>query len=177
MHIPAISNPKRLLCIDPGPVRSGVVTYHERGMRVLYHDASIKNEDLLDLILQLKNEIDLQVLEMIGHYGMAVGRDIFETVRWIGIFQYAFGMDITVLHLRRDVKLELCNNPNANDSNIRTSILGRFPQAGGGKTPAIGTKKIPGPLYGIKSHSMSAVALAVSWRNNFESEPPWKRIR
>jgi len=176
MHIPAISNPKRLLCIDPGPARSGFVVYDEKGMRVVQFEHDIKNGTLLALIKRFEN-VDILVLEMVGCYGMPVGRDIFDTVRWIGIFQHAFGMGRTVLHMRRDVKLALCNNPNANDSNIRTSVLGRFPQVGGGKTPAIGTKKQPGPLFGIKSHSMSAIALAITWRNNFESESPWKRIR
>jgi len=177
MHIPAYSNPKRILAIDPGPRASGYVVYHEEGMDVKEYSHEIKNEELIADMSRHRQSLDLLVIEMVGYYGMAVGRDIFETVRWIGIFQHAFGMENTILHFRKDVKLSLCNNYNASTSNLRTAILGRFPPTGGGATPAIGIKKQPGRLYGIKSHSMSAISLAITWRDNFIPEYPWTRTK
>jgi hypothetical protein len=45
----------------------------------------------------------------------------------------------------------------AKDANIRQAILDRF----GGKEKAIGKKANPGPLYGVKSHLWSALAVAL----------------
>jgi hypothetical protein len=54
---------------------------------------------------------------------------------------------------RKDVKLHLCNSPRAKDANVRQALLDRLgPQ---------GTKKAPGPTYGVKSHEWAALAVAV----------------
>ena len=60
---------------------------------------------------------------------------------------------------RKDVKLHLCGSPRAKDSNIRQALIDRF---GPGKEKAIGLKKTPGPLYGVKSHVWAALAVAVT---------------
>jgi len=59
--------------------------------------------------------------------------------------------------------MHLCKNNRAKDANIRQALLDRFPATGGGKAPQIGTKKQPGPLYGVTSHLWSALAVAVTW--------------
>jgi hypothetical protein len=58
------------------------------------------------------------------------------------------------LVFRRDVKLHLCGSARAKDPNIRQALLDRF--------GPVGTKKAPGPLYGVKSHIWSALAVAVT---------------
>mgnify|MGYP007124593761 CR=1 FL=1 len=104
-------------------------------------------------------------IEMIQAQGMPVGKTTFETIVWIGRFVQAFGGDedtYTRIY-RREVKAELCNSQRANDANVRRALLDRFPRTGGGKEPAIGTKKQPGPLYGLSSHAISALAVGVTW--------------
>ena len=59
---------------------------------------------------------------------------------------------------REDVKLHLCGSPRAKDANIRQALIDRW----GGKAEAVGTVKKPGPLYGVKSHAWSALAVAVT---------------
>jgi hypothetical protein len=94
-------------------------------------------------------------IEMIASYGMAVGASVFETCAWIGRFEELAAMcggGITRV-FRKDVKLHLCNSPRAKDANVRQALLDRIgPQ---------GTKKAPGPTYGIKSHEWAALAVAV----------------
>ncbi len=99
--------------------------------------------------------------ESIESYGMAVGREVFETVWWTGRFFEAVarrGANASRLP-RKAVKLHLCGSVRAPDSNIRIALLDRF----GGTELAKGTKKAPGPLFGIKSHEWAALALAVTW--------------
>lgn len=149
----------RILGIDPGTTESAWVIY----------DTEAK--DLIDFAIQDNQEVreavdllcyELIVIEMIGSYGMPVGAEVFETCIWIGRFIEACGLPWHLLK-RGDIKLQLCNSRRAKDANVRQALLDRFPATGGGKTPQVGTKKQPGPLYGMKSHLWSALAVAVAW--------------
>lgn len=139
-----------IVAIDPGPVRSGVVWLD--GGKVLaaeYFD----NEELLDRIYNSGafNGFD-PVIEMIASYGMAVGAEVFETCVWIGRIIEAIGRP--VLRVKRlQVKVHLCHSAKAKDSNVRQALIDRFgPQ---------GTKKNPGPTYGMKGDLWAALAVAV----------------
>ena len=164
-----------ILCIDPGTTVSGAVIFCPESMTAGAIYPEIPNEELLAYIegnwhangqrsnYHSENFIDLMLIEMVASYGMPVGREVFETVRWIGNFEHAFGRDRTQAVYRRDVKMELCNSASANDANVRRALLDRFPSTGGGATPAIGTKAKPGPLYGLTKHAVSALAVGVAW--------------
>jgi len=91
---------------------------------------------------------------------MPVGREVFETVLWIGRFVEAWNVRGRqhVLIYRRDVKLFHCEHQRATDSNIRAALIDRY---GPGKLKAIGNKKAPGPLYGFKGDHWSALAIAL----------------
>ena len=43
--------------------------------------------------------------------------------------------------------------PMSEDAKRCRALIDRFPRLGGGKTPQIGTKAQPGPLYGLTSHT------------------------
>lgn len=91
----------------------------------------------------------------------AVGREVFETVFWTGRFFEAAtrrGADVS-RQARKAIKVHLCGTARAQDSNLRVALIDRF----GGSVRAKGTKKAPGPLFGIKSHEWAALSLAVSW--------------
>ena len=98
---------------------------------------------------------DELAIEMVASYGMAVGKEVFETVRWIGRFQQCWrDPDAVRLIYRRDVKLHLCGSPRAKDANIRQALIDQL--------GPVGVKREPGPLYGVKSHAWSALAVAVT---------------
>lgn len=110
------------------------------------------------------------VCEQIESYGMAVGREVFETVRWSGRFEQAFEQAfgpanwpelIVPWHYlpRRAVKLELCGQPRAKDANIRQALIDLY----GGKELAIGKKAQPGPLYGMSGDVWAALAVGITW--------------
>lgn len=143
----------RILAIDPGTTESGWCYFD--GEKVLGSGVS-RNEDVLMLILagRLGESV---AIEMIASYGMAVGREVFETCVWIGRFVQANvqkrGYPPQLIY-RRDVKLHLCGNPRAKDANIRVALIDLIgPQ---------GTKKAPGPTYGVKSHAWAALGVAVT---------------
>lgn len=146
-----------IFAIDPGPTRSGWCLYD--GNHVIDSGTS-DNSDVLGWIKDSPARI--LAIEMIASYGMAVGASVFETVRWIGRFQQAWrNPEAVQLAYRKDIKMHLCHSMRAKDANIRQALLDRFPATGGGKTPQVGTKSKPGPLYGVSGHAWSALAVAV----------------
>lgn len=148
-----------ILSIDPGTDKSGWCSYHPE-LGIL--GCGVKPNDIM--LMEVRYSCaDVLAIEMVASYGMPVGREVFETVRWTGRFQQAWARpDDVMLVYRRDVKLHLCNSSKAKDANIRQALLDMFPRTGGGKTPQVGTKAKPGPLYGVSSHAWSALALAIT---------------
>ena len=159
-----------LLAIDPGTEKSGFVWFD--GEQV-YNCGIVANFDIISDEILAREPGDELVIEMVASYGMAVGKTVFETVAWIGRFEEAW-RQLSPMNgyprriYRQDVKLHLCNSARAKDSNIRQALIDKFPATGGGSVPQVGTKAKPGPLYGVKSHIWSALAVAVT---AVETEP------
>jgi hypothetical protein len=147
----------KVLALDPGPTETAYIGYD--GCRptmagILPNDNVrhlLKNSTLMGLH-------DSLAIEGIASYGMPVGKEVFDTCIWIGRFIEAYGGEHTLVY-RPDVKLHLCKSARAKDANVRQALIDKF----GGKAAAIGNKKTPGPLYGIKSHAWSALAVAVTY--------------
>jgi hypothetical protein len=147
-----------ILALDPGPIQTGYCIYD--GER-LHAGGVLSNDEMLGIVRQ--PPADRLAIEMIASYGMAVGREVFETCVWIGRFQQAWRAPEEVeLVYRRDVKLHLCGTNKAKDANVRQALLDLFPRTGGGAVPQVGTKKQPGPLYGISTHAWPALGVAIT---------------
>lgn len=142
----------RIMAIDPGPENSAYLVLTD-GWPAAF--GIVPNTELQKRLEA--HAYDQLVIESVESYGMPVGRDVFETCIWIG------RLDPTKearLLPRREVKLHLCNSARAKDAHIRQALIDRF---GPGREKAIGKKAAPGPLYGIKTHIWSALALAVTF--------------
>jgi hypothetical protein len=143
--------------IDPGPEQSAYVEFD--GARVWRHGI-VANKELQDMISFFWDSPIF--IEMIASYGMAVGASVFNTCTAIGYMEaVADSCDIkTERVFRKDVKLHLCQTPRAKDANVRQALIDRLgPQ---------GTKKAPGPTYGVRSHEWAALAVAVyGWDQTF----------
>lgn len=151
----------RLLAIDPGTEQSGYCVFDGDTVTA---SGVMPNTEMLAYVQRGHFEINAHKLaiEMIASYGMPVGREVFETCLWIGRFVQAWhNPDAVQLIYRRDVKTHLCGTAKAKDANIRQALLDRFPRTGGGKTPQVGTKAAPGPLYGVSTHAWAALAVAM----------------
>lgn len=150
-----------ILGIDPGNEKSAFVFWD--GERVRERDI-VKNESILDLAGVAKSEEYTIGIEMISSYGMPVGKEVFETCVWIGRFIQVMGE--TRLICRHEIKNHFCNSQRAKDGNTRQALIDRF----GGKEKAIGKKKSPGPLYGIKGDEWSALAVALCLGDRIQGE-------
>lgn len=152
------STDRALLAIDPGTEKSGWCIFSDGKVSESGID---ENEVVLSMVYGWLGEP--MAIEMVASYGMPVGREVFETVLWIGRFVEAHSSPDSVrLVYRKDVKLHLCGSPKAKDANIRKALLDMFPRTGGGKTPQIGIKAKPGPLYGVSTHAWAALGVAVT---------------
>lgn len=141
-----------LLAIDPGCTESAYVIMDDYKP---IEFAKVSNEDLLAKMSKLSfYRIDEAVIEMVASYGMPVGKEVFETCVWIGRFYQEAGVPTKLIY-RQDVKLHLCHNSRAKDSNIRQALIDRF--------GVVGTKKDKGWFYGFKDDIWQAYALAVTY--------------
>jgi len=154
---------RSIFAIDPGPEQSGWVTYRPDDLGVLESGVWPNQRLLAELP---RDSVGARVaVEMIASYGMAVGREVFETCVWIGRFQQAAHSPGQVLRIeRRLIKLHHCGSARAKDTNIWQALVDRF--------GPVGTKAAPGPLYGVKSHARAALALAVYVADNWKELTP-----
>lgn len=129
------------------------------GCHVLRH-AIWPNDDLLIELIGFTPATDVLVIEQIAGMGMAVGAEVFETCFWSGRFIQAWPGTAWDRLKRLPIKIHLCGTAKAKDANVRQALIDRF---GPGKEKAIGTKKAPGPLYGLKGDEWSALAVAITW--------------
>lgn len=141
-----------VVAIDPGPTQSACVVWD--GERIYGHDL-LSNEAMLQHLRlpYVTVRPSLIAIEWISSYGMPVGAEVFDTCRWAGRFEEAARPLPVELIPRRDVKLHLCNSARAKDANVRQALLDLIGPRG--------TKKNPGPTYGITTHCWAALGVAV----------------
>lgn len=145
-----------ILAIDPGPQQSAFVLWSASvSSNHLLRMAILDNEAMFHLFKGWPLVVpDIVVGEMVACYGMAVGREVFETCLQIGRFKAVWELACRRFELayRRDIKLHHCNSARAKDANVAQALRDKY--------GPVGTKKHPGPLFGIKSHLWAALAVA-----------------
>ncbi len=154
-----------IIAIDPGPTKSAWVQWNGE-----LRDFGLYGNDAM-LALLWSGSLPLSatlVIEKVVSYGRPVGAETFETVYWTGRFTEAFGADHTERLERLAVRKHICHHGGAKDPHIRQAIIDRF----GGKAKAVGLKKTPGPLYGVKKDIWQALALAITWYDQNCGEEP-----
>ena len=148
---------KTILAIDAGYQQSAYVLCNEK--YEILDKGKVDNNDMLTIV---KNGgYDELVLEMVACYGMAVGKEVFDTCVWIGRFWEASTTTIRAYIYRKDEKMNLCNSMRAKDSNIRQALIDRFAKFDlkNGK----GTKNNQDWFYGFKADIWAAYAVAVTY--------------
>lgn len=144
-----------MLAIDPGTTESAWVLFEDGKIR---HGGKLPNADMAAVIGQVfAGNRPSVAIEMIASYGMAVGREVFETCLWAGRFverALVKGAGEVRLVYRAEVKSHLCHSQKAKDGNIRQALIDKLGPRG--------TKKNPGPTYGISGDVWAALAVAVT---------------
>lgn len=151
-----------ILSIDPGNVESAYCVIDKNNYKPIEF-GKIKNEELREKLLDELHYYPIETLaiEMIASYGMAVGKEVFETCVWIGRFIESFKCPFTYYVYRKDEKINLCGSMKAKDSNIRQALIDRFATFDfkNGK----GTKKQQDFFYGFSKDVWAAYAVGITW--------------
>ena len=168
-----------VLAIDPGDTESAYSFWNEKYelvdteilknrvknpliAEIIKNSDKVTNDVMKDICKEAKNiKVDFLAIEMIASYGMAVGKNVFETCVYIGRFiETISSLNIPYTYIyRKWEKIAICNSMKANDSNIRQALIDRFGE--------VGTKKNPGFFYGFKKDIWAAAAVAVTFLDVF----------
>ncbi len=154
----------RVFAIDPGNTQSAYCVVDAETLRPLDFN-KIPNNVLRDYIRDFRfEEEDRGVIEMIQSYGMAVGKDVFETAVWIGRFAERLDRKLLLpaeFLFRKEEKLHICHDSKAKDANIRRALIDRFARHDlkNGK----GTKANPDWFYGFSADMWAAYAVALTY--------------
>lgn len=144
-----------ILAIDPGTESSGYALFKPAPDPRVLESGVVSNPEIFYLLRNADSAGAVVAIEMIASYGMAVGKEVFETCVWVGRFQQSCSSPGAVrLVYRKDVKMHLCGTPRAKDANIRQALIDLIGMQG--------TKKAPGPTHGVKSHAWAALGVAVT---------------
>lgn len=155
-----------IFAIDPGNTQSGYAVLEMPDFH-LVNFGKVENGELLRLLEHYNQKIreygdpDVFVIEKIASYGMAVGKDVFETCYWIGQFLHALKHQKTDSVYRKDEKIYLCGSMKAKDSNIRQELINRYAKHDfkNGK----GTKANQDTFYGVSKDVWAAIAVGVTY--------------
>lgn len=165
----------KIMAIDPGNTESGYCIMD--GYKPIEF-GKLGNEELRKKIYGLDigtiSWPEKLAIEMVASYGMAVGREVFETCVWIGRFWEAFQQsdaDVELIY-RIEEKTMICHDSRAKDTNIRKALIDRFAEFD--KTNGKGTKKKPDWFYGFSKDVWMAYAVGVTFLDK-EQEKILKR--
>jgi len=183
-----------IIGIDPGPTESAYViiqtdSYPGKLLRFGKLSEKVIKEKIIGFFGEHigNHSVVYPAIEMPASYGMAVGASVFNTCAIVGHFEEFFiglpsdftgwqcdplvGSGPWRVYRKRSseegvqaVSMALCKNNRANDSNVRAAIIDLYPSIGGGRIPQIGSKKEPGPLYGVSKDVWAALGVALTFQ-------------
>jgi hypothetical protein len=140
-----------VLAIDPGTHQSGYVVFLKGGG--VLKAGVLPNAEIMDVIR--KSDADLLAIERIVSYGMAVGQETFDTCIWTGRMMEVWPCPDEVLLIERKVvKKYVCGKSSVGDPEVRAGLIKMVGPSG--------SKRAPGPTYGVTSHAWAALGVAVT---------------
>lgn len=155
----------RVFAIDPGNTHSAFVLYDSaKGLIELF--GYLPNPEFLDRLPELRSPGEALAIEYPQPRGQPMYSQLVDTIFWIGRFVQAVAPygDWTPVD-RKDVKMTLCGGSNAKDPSVRAAVISRFEGRSVPGVPnpdPVGTKRAPGPLYGVSGDVWAALAVAIT---------------
>lgn len=151
-----------IIGIDPGPTTSGMAKYDTETKRVIWAKPDADNEYVLNVIRSFEyNGATSQIAcESIEALYAHVGKETIRTIRFVGRIEEACFRHVLAIGFEsyflspQEVKKRVCGTSAAKDPAVRQALIDTLgPQ---------GTKKDPGPTYGVSKHAWRALAVAVA---------------
>lgn len=145
---------KPILAIDPGTTKSAWVLFDPDSMHIISKGYGT-NEALHEMFFEREFDtyISCLVIEMVQSMGMPLGQTVLKTCVWIGRFEELFFPLPHYEIFRTTIKAHLCGTTRAKDPNVRQALIDKIGEQG--------TKKDPGPTFGVSGDIWSALAVAV----------------
>lgn len=148
-----------ILAIDPGSTRSGIALLHRDGR---ISTEKLINEGVLIMLAQDLADTVVAIEKPLVYMG---GHEITDTCIWAGRFYQQASRRCLELRwvsrqdvLRRFDFTRKKGGPTA-DSFVKQRLTTHY---GPTRAEAVGTKKNPGPLFGIKADAWQALAIALT---------------
>lgn len=139
-----------IIGIDPGNTHTAFAVIECESVKEAHY---LTNKQALHWLMGAPPEAQV-VCEMIASYGMPVGKTVFDTCVFIGAL-WATRLSTMKFVTRIQVKSTICHSAKAKDANVRQALIDRYgPQ---------GTKKQPGPTYGLSGDMWAALAAATAY--------------
>jgi hypothetical protein len=149
-----------VLGLDPGPTHCGVVIYDTSPRSACFAWKALTVAEAIHVIEAYAGRAGLVAIERVQSYGIA-GASLLRTAEVGGMLHQCasnLGLDVVWLYRREVLRgLDVTGKGNR-DSLVRQRMIEIH---GGDRASAVGTKKEPGPLYGVSSHAWQALAVAV----------------
>lgn len=144
-----------VMAIDPGNVQTAwtVMDHNNRIIKFAKED----NYIVLHRINTWREKLSYAICEMIAGYGQQVGKSIYHTCIWIGMFKKEFmkgkekPADFFLVY-RKTVATFICESPMAKDGDVRQAMIDEYGDPG--------TKKHPGKTYGITKDIWQSLGIA-----------------
>jgi hypothetical protein len=152
-----------ILAIDPGNIETAYVVWNPEKQEIKYK-GKVNNAYMVSFLKRNHAAFDIILIEMIASYGMAVGREVFDTCRFVGELEaYCKIFDAKYrLVYRKDVKMHHCGTMKSNDSAIRQQMILKYGEPG--------TEKKPGKItHGLKADMWQAFAIATYYTEEQET--------
>ena len=162
-----------ILGIDPGCELSAYCLCEYDTLKPVSF-AKIPNSELIDKVIPMINDNAIQAVavELIQSYGMAVGKEVFETCYFIGKLCDRIQRNTSIKQIRRiyrkDEKLAIVGNLKANDTIIRHTLIDMF--AKHDLKNGNGTVKNKDWFYGFKADCWSAYAVCYTAKMQIEGK-------
>lgn len=153
----------KLLAIDPGTSQSAYIVFDiER--KIPLHNGTLPNRDLQSDLTRKPPifRCECMAIEQVTGSGMIAGNEIFETAYWSGVFCQAWEQSTGLPFMRiprQTVKKHVLGKATGGDPEVTAALYKYY----GGAVKGIGSKSLPGPMAGIKSHERSALAVAIAF--------------
>lgn len=144
-----------ILAVDPGPTRSAWVLLD--GDRITAHGIDA-NHLVLAAVNAYRHAGATIVIEDVEPRQQPLGREVADTLRWIGRFyqEACPGRDAHLLTRRAVTRHHIDGGTKGADGRIRSALIDRWDGR-----DAI---RKGGPLHGIRADEWQALALAVAWQ-------------